>query len=193
MQIVKSIAEFWDCEIEHAEAKRAWVNEHLLYIIRTNAGRRNLSKVEVESKLTAMAVTQAVNAEWEIGDRILTFADGSRLGVVAPGAGTMAGRSRVMAAGEYGLRDTVRGGRPYVHGSTRTAWHWTRNGKTYGKPASVYEITGKACPKAGLWVRRICDRGCSDEGVWAEHFTAGTIFPHCSECGSSANFGWATP
>ena len=60
MLAIESLADFWDCEIEHAEAKKAWVSEYLLYIIITNAGRWNLSKVEVESKLTAMAVTQAV-------------------------------------------------------------------------------------------------------------------------------------
>lgn len=190
---IESIADFWDCEIEHAEAKKSWVNEHLLYIISTRAGRWNLSKVEVESELAAMAMTQAVKTEWDIGDRILTFEDGSRMGAVAPGAGTMAGRSRVMEPSGRGVRDVIRGNRPYIHGSTRSAWHWTRNGKELGKPAPIYELTGIACPKTGLWVRRICERGCSAREVWAVRLDKGTSLPHCPECGSRVNFGWATP
>ena len=96
MPEIKTIADFWDCEIEHAEVKRSWVSEHLRYIISKNAGRRNLTKLDVEAGLIAMAVEQAVGIAWEIGDRILDFADGSRLGIVAPAAGTMAGSSRVM-------------------------------------------------------------------------------------------------
>ena len=190
---INSIADFWDCEIEHAEAKKKWVSEHLLYIISTKAGRWNLDKFEVLYTLIDMAVSRATKVEWEIGDRILTFADGSNLAIVAPGANTMAGHSRVMALGEQGVRDTVRGGRRYIHGSTRTAWHWTRNGKAFGKPAPIFELTGNICPKDGLWVRRFCEKGCSDGEVSAEQISAGDILLPCSQCASTANFGWAAP
>ena len=190
---INSIADFWDCEIEHAEAKKTWVSEHLLYIISTNTGRWNLNKFEVVTALVEMATSRATKFDWEINDRILTFADGSHLGVVAPGANTMAGNSRVMAPGEHGVRDTIRSGRPYVHGSTRTAWHWTRNGKKYGKAALIFELTGSVCPKDGLWVRRFCDRGCSDAEVSTELISAGDILPPCSRCASTANYGWAAP
>ena len=171
----------------------SWVSDHLLYIICTRAGKWNLSKVEVVSALADMAVTQAVETEWEISDRILTFTDGSRLAIVALGANTMAGRSRIMNPGEFSVRNVIRGNRPYIHGSTRSAWYWTRNGKTKGKPDAIYETTGNACQEDGLWVRRICEGGCSDREVWTERFNAGANLPRCPECGSSANFGWATP
>lgn len=149
--------------------------------------------MDVETALIDMAVAQAVNIEWEVGDRILDFADGSRLGIVAPAANTMAGSSRVMAPGERALRAKVRGNRPYDHGVTRTAWYWTKNGKTYGKPELTWAVTGTSCPKDGLWVRRFCDKGCGDKIVWAERFTAGMQMPYCANCGSHANYGWATP
>ena len=193
MPDIKTIAEFWDCEIEHAEAKQRWVSGHLLYIISNNAGRRNLTKLDVEAALIDMAVKQAVDIVWEIGDRILDFADGSRLGIVAPAAGTMAGSSRVMKPGERGLRSEIRGDRPYVHGITRTAWYWTKNGKNYGKPDLVWAATGTSCPEDGLWVRRFCNRGCGDTAVWAERLFAGDEMPFCADCGSRANYGWATP
>ena len=72
------------------------------YVIINKAGRRNLTKLDVEAALIDMAVKQAVDIIWEIGDRILDFADGSRLDIVAPAAGTMAGSSRVMKPGERG-------------------------------------------------------------------------------------------
>ena len=147
MLAIESIADFWDCEIEHAEAKRAWVNEHLLYIISAGAGRWNLSKVEVVSALADMAVKQAIESEWKISDRILTFTDGSRLAIVAPGAGTMAGRSRIMDPGEYSVRGVIRGNRPYIHGSTRSAWHWTKNGKTKGEARCHLRDHRKQLPK----------------------------------------------
>ena len=190
---IKTIADFWDCEIEHAEAKRRWVSEHLRYIIGRNAGRRDLTKLDVETALIDMAVAQASNIKWEVGDRILDFVDGSRLGIVAPAANTMAGSSRVMEPGESVLRAKIRGNRPYDHGVSRTAWYWTKNGRTYGKPDPVWAVTDTVCPKDGLWVRRFCDKGCGDKLVWAERLTAGTEVPYCASCGSRANYGWATP
>ena len=193
MPVVTSTADFWDCEIEHAEAKKRWVNEHLLYIIETKAGKRNLMKLQVEAALLEMALEQAVRVEWETGDRILDFADGSRLGIVAPAAGTMAGSSRVMQPGERGLRWYIRGGRPYLHGKTPTAWYWTTNGRTFGKSATLWAVTDSPCPKDGLWARRVCDRGYSDKAVWEQRLTRETPMPRCANCGSRANYGWATP
>ena len=193
MPNIGTIADFWDCEIEHTEARRGWVNDHLMYIIGTNAGRWNLTKWEVVAALKELAIGQASDFEWDIGDRILEFPDRSRLGIVAAGAGTMAGSSRVMEPGERSVRSAIRGNRRYRHGVTRTAWYWTKSGKTFGKPTEVWAITEKACPKDGLWVRRICERGCSDREVWAQRFSVGASLPYCSECGSRANFGWATP
>lgn len=193
MPEIKTIADFWDCEIEHAEAKKRWVSDHLRYIISKNAGRWNLTKLDVEMALIEMAVAQAMERQWEKGDKILDFADGSRLGIVAPAANTMAGSSRVMEPGERGLRVKIRGNRPYEHGVTRTAWYWTKNGKTYGKPDLVGAVTDTACPKDGLWVRRFCDKSCGDKSVWIERLTAGTEMPYCVGCGSHAGYGWATP
>ena len=193
MPEINTVADFWDCEIEHAEAKMRWVSDHLRYIIYRKAGGSNLTKLSVEASLIDMAVAQAVNIEWEVGDRLLDFADGSRIGIVAAAAGTMAGSSRVMEPGEYGLRTHIRGNRPYIHGVTRTAWYWTKNGKTYGKPELVWAVTDTACPKNGLWVRRFCEKGCGDKAIWAERLTSGTNMLHCADCRSRANYGWAAP
>ena len=193
MPEIQTIADFWDCEIEHSEAKSRWVSDHLLYIIHKEAGRLNLTKLDVESALKKMALEQAVAVQWHIGDRLLDFTDGSRLGLVAPAAGTMARASRVLEPGESSIRSKIRGGRPYIHGTTRTAWYWTGNGKHYGKPDLVWAVTETPCPKDGLWVRRLCDLGCGDRGIWAERITAGTDMPRCANCSSRANFGWAIP
>lgn len=193
MPEIRTIADFWDCEIEHSEVKSKWVNEHLLYIIYTEAGRRNLTKWDVESALRKMAEEQAVTAEWDNGHRLQTFSDGSRLGLVAPGAGRMGGSSRVLEPGESSIGSKIRGGRPYIHGSTKTAWHWTRNGKQYGKADLVWAVTGTPCPQSGLWVRRFCDLGCGDRQVWKERFAERTTMPYCADCRSSVTYGWATP
>ena len=190
---INTIAQFWDCGIEHAEAQKTWVSEHLLYVIGMKAGRWNLTKWEVVASLKAMAVEQATSTEWEGGERLLDFADGSRLGLVAPAANTMAGSSRVMAPGESNFRSTIRDGSPYRYGITRTAWYWTTNGRLYGKPELLWASTDIPCPKDGLWVRRFCDKGCGDREVWAERLTDGTKMPHCAVCRSRANYGWATP
>ena len=193
MPEIKTIADFWDCEIEHAEAKRRWVSDHLRYIIGRNAGRWDLTKLDIEVALMDMAVAQATEIQWEIGDRILDFADGSRLGIVALAANTMAGSSRVMEPGERVLRAKVRGGHPYNHGITRSAWYWTKNGKAYGKPDLIWAATGTTCLKDGIWVRRFCDKGCGDRSVWVKRLTEGTEIPYCADCGSLANYGWASP
>ena len=103
MPEIQTVADFWDCEIEHAEAKSRWVSDHLLYIIHKEAGRLNLSKLDVEKTLKKMAVEQAVAIQWENGHKVLEFSDGSRLVLVAPAANTMAGSSRVMEPGESSI------------------------------------------------------------------------------------------
>ena len=62
----ETIADFWDCEIEHSERGQSQVNQHLLYIIRRNVGRFNLTNLDVEAALRDMATEQAIHWEWEI-------------------------------------------------------------------------------------------------------------------------------
>ena len=121
MPAIQTIADFWDCEIEHAEVKSRWVSDHLLYIICNNAGRRNLSKLDVEKALKIMAVEQAAPIQWENGHKVLEFSDDSRLVLVAPAANTMAGSSRVMEPGESSVGLIVQG-RP----SLQTRCHQNR-------------------------------------------------------------------
>ena len=191
MPEIKTIADFWDREIECSERGQKWVSDHLLYIVRRSWGRFNLRNLDVEQALRDMALEQAVSWEWEVGDRVLDFADGSRLALVAMDAGTMAGSSRVMEPGEGGVRRVVRGGRPYVHGRTKTAWYWTKSSGVDRE--LLWEVTGEACPKDGVWVRRFCNLGCGDREVWMERMSAGAVLPRCVNCKSRANFGWATP
>ena len=191
MAKVETLADFWDCEIEHSEIGQSRVSDHLLYMIRRSASRFNLTNLDVEYALRNMALDQAIHSEREIGDRILDFSDGSRLGLIAMDAGTAAGSSRVMKPAEYGVRSRIRGGEPYIHGHTRRAWYWT---KLRGLDRElVWEATGKPSPRDGLWVRRFCNQGCGDQVVWTRRISAGTEMPHCPTCLSPANFGWATP
>ena len=50
-----TIAEFWDCELEHSEAKQSWVNEHLLQVIRRTLGTNAPRNLDVEAELRKMA------------------------------------------------------------------------------------------------------------------------------------------
>ena len=109
MPEIKTIADFWDCEIEHSEVKQMWVNDNLFYIICINAGRWNPTNFDVKKALREMAAEQAVNVQNRDGDRILDFVDGSRLGLVELGASTMKGTSRVMDPDDTYLRLKVRG------------------------------------------------------------------------------------
>ena len=70
-----TIAEFWDCELEHSEAKQSWVNEHLLQVIRRTLGTNAPRNLDVEAELRKMAESQAIQTEWAINDKILTFED----------------------------------------------------------------------------------------------------------------------
>ncbi len=190
----KTIAEFWDCEIEHSEAKQSWVNEHLLHVIRRTLGTNAPRNLDVEVQLRKMAESQAVQTEWVINDKILTFEDQSRLALVAMDANTMRGSSRIMMSGERDVRSQVRNGQPYIHGTTRTAWYWTRNGKTYGKARPSTAATGERCPRLGRWVRRFCAKGCADREVPQKiRLTEGEPIDRCTTCFSDAVWGWATP
>ena len=190
----KTIAEFWDCEIEHSEAKQSWVNEHLLEVIRRTLGTNAPRNLDVEAQLRKMAESQALQIEWDMNDKILTFEDRSRLAIIAMGANTMKGSSRVMARGDQHVRAKVRNGQPYKHGTTRTAWCWTRNGKTYGKTPPPTATTGERCPKPGQWVRRFCAKGCADYEVPQMTRLAGCEpIDQCTTCRSDAVWGWATP
>ena len=154
-----------------------------------------MGKWEMVMALQAMAESQAVSVEWQVDDKILTFRDGSRLGLVSLGANTMAGASRVMEAGDASIRAKVRGGKPYDHGKTKTAWHWTKNGKTYGKPPRLVATTGQPCPKSGFWVRTICRRGCADssEVVKSVWIGEGDEVGKCTTCHTDAMWEWITP
>ena len=189
-----TIAEFWDCEIEHSEVKQRWVNQHLLVVIRRTLGAKVPRNLDVEDQLRKMAENQAVHTERQTNDKVLTFEDGSRLALVDMGAGTMEGSSRVMSPGDRNVREKVRNGKPYRHGITRTAWYWTRNGKTFGKTPPPTATTGEKCPRSGRWVRIICHKGCADNEVPALSFlTQGEPLGRCPTCLSEAVWGWATP
>ncbi len=110
----ETIAEFWDCKIEHSEVKQKWVNENLLHIIRRTLDTNRITNGAVQRKLREMAESQAVQTEWVIDDKILTFEGDSRLGIIAPGAGTAAGLSRVMASDEKNVRGKVRNGQSLI-------------------------------------------------------------------------------
>ena len=190
----KTVAEFWDCEIEHSEAKQSWVNEHLLQAIRRALGTDAPRNLDVEARLREMAESQAVQTEWVINDRILTFGDSSRLAIIAMDANTMRGSSRVMAPDEQTVRAKVRNGQPYVPGKTKSAWYWTRNGKTYGKTPPPTATTGERCPKPGLWLRRFCAKGCADHELpQMIRLMGGELLDQCTTCRSNAVWGWATP
>ena len=134
MPEVTTIAEFWDCEIEHCYAQMRWTNPILLDAIRDKLGTLAPRKLSALYELRKMAESRAKEIEPDRGDKIVTFEDGSRLAIVAFDANTMEGDSRVMEQGETNIRAKVRGGKPYRHGITKSAWYWTRNGKNYGKP-----------------------------------------------------------
>lgn len=142
MPSINSIADFWDCEIEHCEAKLRWTDPALLDIVGERLGRKVPRKWDAVHEICRMAESRAVNSEWSINDKILTFEDESRLALIPLDANTMKGASRVIESGETAIRTKVRGGKPYVHGTTRTAWFWTKNGKLFGK-ASTSTIGNK--------------------------------------------------
>ncbi len=133
MPSINTIAEFWDSEIEHCDAKLRWTNPALLDIACEKLRTKALRKLDVIRELRKMAEGRAVEWEWNKNDKILTFEDGSRLAIIAFDADTMKGDSRVMEPGETFIRCKVRGGKPYSNGITKSAWHWTTNGKKYGK------------------------------------------------------------
>ena len=138
MPKVETIADFWDYEFEHCERAAVRINPDIYHAISKKLGKNRLNKYDVADEMRKMAEAQAIEVKWEIGDKVLTFPDGSQLGIVAPGAGTAAGWSRVMRPGEVGVRDRVRDGALYRHGTTRSAWYWTRNGNINGADDTPY-------------------------------------------------------
>ena len=148
MPSITTIADFWDSEIEHWEVKLRWINPVLFDITCDRLGTRAPRKFKVLAELRKMAESRAVEWKWDKDDKILTFEDGSRLAIIAPAANTMKGESRVMEPGETFVRSMVRGGKPYLHGITSSAWYWTTNSKVYGKaepsPISDREVENVA-------------------------------------------------
>ena len=65
----------------------------------------------------------AVKVEWQSADRELTFADESKLLLIAGDAGTAAGDSRLLRPTDWTqTRTQVRDGSSYQHGITEHAW-----------------------------------------------------------------------
>lgn len=110
-------AETWDRRIERAE----WLFtssfqelEHLLDQDQT---------MEFLHNTCDAAENSAIEKKWDINDKILTFSDGSKLLLIAPGANTAAGYSRVIHPSDTTQgRSLIRGSQPYRHGVTHYAW-----------------------------------------------------------------------
>ena len=136
MPNIITIADFWDCEIEHCEVKLKWTNPVLLDMVAERLGRKVPRKWDTVRELCRMAESRAVSFQWDRNDKILTFEDESRLALIPLDANTMKGSSRVMGPGDLTVRSNVRGGKPHIYGITKTAWHWTKNGKVFGKPST---------------------------------------------------------
>ena len=192
MPEVNSIAEFWDREIEHCEANISWVNQGIRQVVRAELGKSNPTGSEVMDKLREIARANATTIHPDLNDEILTFEDGSRLAIIAPGANTMAGSSRVMGENEQFVRNNVRGGIPYSN-AVHNAWYWTENGKKRGNQEKTSATTGQECPETGSWVRQSCQRNCSLPRVQVEWVEKGNSMPKCQKCSSLASFKWAMP
>ena len=110
-------AELWDRRLERLEWLAATAEDELGDII-------NLEKVmDLLFEVRKAAQDQAIKSEWQIADRVLTFADNSRLLLIAGDANTAAGDSRVLRpTDETETRLQLRDGSPYEHGSTRYSW-----------------------------------------------------------------------
>ena len=112
-------AELWDRRIERAE----WLIESAYHDLGDV-----IDKDKAFDLLTATrdeAVEDAVNVSFEgqIADRVLSFSDGSKLLLIALGADTAAGDSRVLRPTDRTqTRIQVRDGSSYQHGITKNAW-----------------------------------------------------------------------
>ena len=114
-------AQMWDRRIERAEWLWATSGE-LGKIIDSDEA------FELVMQTRTHAVADAVSITWGIADRVLEFADASRLLLIAADANTAAGDSRVIQPDEttsvasVGGRSILRDGSPYVHGTTHYSW-----------------------------------------------------------------------
>ena len=186
----QTMAEFWDYQLERAELGSKYVSHILVDFVLANNGRT--SKYDIQAQLKELAVSQAAEVVFHGGDRVLTFEDGSRLAVVAGGANTMVGISRVMEPGEHDVRGKVRGGRPCLHGKTRSARFWTRKENMENLDIPVIK-SGDICQKPGLWVRMFCSGKCANPGTGLTHMESGEPAGRCSDCSMNASYGWACP
>ena len=110
-------AELWDRRLERLEWLTATAEDELGDIIDLEKAMDRLFDVRTA------ALEHAVKSEWQIADRVLTFADGSRLLLIAGDANTAAGDSRVLRPTDVTeTRMQLRDGTPYEHGTTRGSW-----------------------------------------------------------------------
>ena len=96
--VPQTTADFWDYQLERAELGSKYVSHILMDFVLPTSGRS--SKYDIQAQLKELAVSQATEVSFHGGDKVLSFDDGSRLAVVAEGANTMVGTSRVMEPGE---------------------------------------------------------------------------------------------
>ena len=186
----RTMAEFWDCQLERAELGSKYVSHLLVDFVLANNGRT--SNYDIQAQLKDLAVKKAAEVVCHGGDRVLTFEDGSRLALVADGANTMVGISRVMEPGELDVRGKVRGGRPYLHGKTRSATFWTRKENWEDLDIPVIK-SGDICQKTGFWVRMFGGGKCVNPGTVLKYMESGEPAEHCSDCSINASYGWAYP
>ena len=110
-------AELWDRRIERAEWLWVTALEELGDVVDADEA------FELLQKMRQQVVEDAKKVEWQIADRVLTFADGSKLLLIAGDANTAAGDSRVIYPNQLNdLRTQLRDGSRYVHGTTRYSW-----------------------------------------------------------------------
>lgn len=110
-------AELWDRRFERVDwliASHYQGLEDVIYIDKA---------YDLLREMREAVVHDAVGCEWQTADRVLTFADTSKLLLIAPGADTAAGSSRVLrSTDQVQTRMQVRDGSPYRHGITHDAW-----------------------------------------------------------------------
>ena len=186
-------AEFWDSQLECLERKKGWLHSGLLDTIEIDAGRRNLSKIEVTMKLVELIVQESQTEAFNVNDRVVRFDDGSRLVLFAIDGHTCAGRSRVLYGDDdHGSRGEVRGGKPYRYG-TRTAWYRTTPHSFPRYSSLPFCRSGDECPKEGVWLREHCQSNCPLENIWTRRMLPGDKFPDCAFCGQTAAYQWLHP
>ena len=186
-------AEFWDSQLECLERKKEWLHSGLLDTIEIGAGRGRLNTTPVILKLVELIVQESELEKWDVNDRVVCFDDDSRLVLFAIDGHTCAGLSRVLYGDDHGLRGEVRGGKPYEHGITRTAWHWTTRSSFPCYSNFPLRRSGDECPKEGAWLREHCQSNCRREEIWTRRMVPGDKFPDCAFCGQTAAYQWLHP